>query len=207
MLEPITDLPEGVVGFEAVGEIGSEDYRDTLIPAIENHEGPVRLVYVLGERFTGYSGGAAWQDAKLGLDHHAKWSRAAIVSDLDWVRHLATMFGWMVPGHFALFPLADRDAAIAWAAGDEVTSTTEHTSTTPGTTQGPYPTLMRYQMLTPTAPLSPGAGMRVMPAPMPHVAATWAADPSGRHQWRWWDGTRWTDDVADGGVAGHDPLP
>lgn len=33
----------------------------------------------------------------------------------------------------------------------------------------------------------------------------WYADPTGRHQWRYWDGTAWTDQVADGGVVGQDP--
>ncbi|MET0728702.1 MAG: DUF2510 domain-containing protein [Acidimicrobiales bacterium] len=34
----------------------------------------------------------------------------------------------------------------------------------------------------------------------------WQADPSGRHDHRYWDGTQWTDDVADAGVAGTDPY-
>jgi len=34
----------------------------------------------------------------------------------------------------------------------------------------------------------------------------WHPDPSGRHQQRYWDGGRWTAWVADGGVAGRDPL-
>lgn len=118
MLEPIADLPDGVIGFEAVGEIHADDYRNTLIPALEASDGPVRLVYVLGNRFTGYSSGAGWQDAKLGLNHHGRWHRAAIVTDADWVRHMGTVFGWMVPGEFQVFPLAQRAAAIAWAAAD-----------------------------------------------------------------------------------------
>ena len=36
-------------------------------------------------------------------------------------------------------------------------------------------------------------------------AGQWAADPSGRHQYRWWDGTRWTEHVSSNGVAGIDP--
>jgi len=32
----------------------------------------------------------------------------------------------------------------------------------------------------------------------------WRADPSGRHQWRYWDGRAWTDHVADEGAAGVD---
>jgi Family of unknown function (DUF6529)/Protein of unknown function (DUF2510) len=34
----------------------------------------------------------------------------------------------------------------------------------------------------------------------------WHPDPTGRHEHRYWDGTAWSDDVADGGVAGHDSL-
>lgn len=34
----------------------------------------------------------------------------------------------------------------------------------------------------------------------------WHADPTGRHQHRFWNGGAWTDDVADNGVPGKDPL-
>ena len=51
-------------------------------------------------------------------------------------------------------------------------------------------------------------------APPPPVAAPtagpgapgWAADPYGRHQWRYWDGNRWTEQVADGSTQGTDPA-
>ena len=33
------------------------------------------------------------------------------------------------------------------------------------------------------------------------------ADPTGRHQSRYWDGARWTDYVADNGRESRDPLP
>ena len=36
--------------------------------------------------------------------------------------------------------------------------------------------------------------------------AAWAADPSGRHHHRYWDGTCWTEHVADAGVASVDPY-
>lgn len=38
-------------------------------------------------------------------------------------------------------------------------------------------------------------------------AAAWHPDPTGRHEHRWWDGSAWTDQVADGGVTASDPLP
>jgi hypothetical protein len=115
VFEPITGLPKGVVGFEAVGKVEAADYEGVLMPAIARsaEAGDVRLVLVLGDRFTGYAPGAMKEDA--GLVSHAKvWKRTALVSDLGWVAHLATAFGWMVPGKFKHFGLAEREAAIAW---------------------------------------------------------------------------------------------
>ncbi|WP_419919264.1 RDD family protein [Candidatus Poriferisocius sp.] len=36
--------------------------------------------------------------------------------------------------------------------------------------------------------------------------SAWENDPTGRHQYRWWDGEQWTDQVADDGVQKVDPL-
>jgi uncharacterized RDD family membrane protein YckC len=35
--------------------------------------------------------------------------------------------------------------------------------------------------------------------------ARWAPDPLGRHHYRYWDGTQWTEHVADNGVVSTDP--
>ncbi len=40
----------------------------------------------------------------------------------------------------------------------------------------------------------------------PSPAPGWYPDPLARHEHRYWDGATWTDDVADQGVAGSDPL-
>ena len=34
----------------------------------------------------------------------------------------------------------------------------------------------------------------------------WQPDPTGKHDHRYWDGTQWTENVADAGVAGVDPY-
>ena len=36
--------------------------------------------------------------------------------------------------------------------------------------------------------------------------AHWAVDPLGRHEHRYWDGTRWTDHVSDRGAVAVDPI-
>jgi hypothetical protein len=35
MINVLTGLPEGVIGFEASGKIAAEDYRDVVLPALE----------------------------------------------------------------------------------------------------------------------------------------------------------------------------
>jgi len=41
---------------------------------------------------------------------------------------------------------------------------------------------------------------------MSSTPANWYPDASGRHQLRYWDGSRWTEHVSDNGVAGVDPM-
>ena len=62
-----------------------------------------------------------WQDLKLGAEHLTNWKRIALVTDIDWMVHLTSLFGWMTPGELKHFLLADREAAIAQAAaGDSI---------------------------------------------------------------------------------------
>lgn len=36
--------------------------------------------------------------------------------------------------------------------------------------------------------------------------ASWRPDPAGRHQYRYWDGSGWTDQVSDDGIISTDPY-
>jgi uncharacterized RDD family membrane protein YckC len=40
---------------------------------------------------------------------------------------------------------------------------------------------------------------------MPENPPRWAPDPLGRHQYRYWDGSQWTEHVSDDGRVGTDP--
>ena len=118
MMKELSDLPAGVIGFEASGKIRAEDYRDVVLPALERAAatGEVRFVIVMRD-FGGMSGGALWQDLKVGFEHLRAWKRIALVTDIAWMRDLTSLFGWMTPGEVKTFPLAQQDEAIGWAAG------------------------------------------------------------------------------------------
>lgn len=36
--------------------------------------------------------------------------------------------------------------------------------------------------------------------------ANWYPDPSGRHEFRWWNGVHWTENVSSHGKQSTDPL-
>jgi len=118
MMKELSDLPAGVIGFEASGKIRAEDYRDVVLPALERAAatGEVRFVIVMRD-FDGMSGGAVWQDLKVGIEHLRAWKRIALVTDITWMRDLTSLFGWMTPGEVKTFALAQQDEAIAWVAG------------------------------------------------------------------------------------------
>lgn len=117
MIKELREMPPGVIGFEAAGKLKAEDYRDVVLPALEQAaaSGEVRFVIVMND-FDGMTGGALWQDLKLGVEHLRAWKRIALVTDIGWMHHLTDLFGWMTPGDTRTFPIAERDAAIAWAA-------------------------------------------------------------------------------------------
>ena len=119
MIQPLEDLPAGVIGFRAVGTIEASDYRDVLDPAIDAaiaDQGSVNLVVVMGDEFDRYSLGAMLEDAKLIGRPLSAWNRAAFVTNHDVLAGIATAFGGLVPGEFKVVSLVQQDAAVAWVA-------------------------------------------------------------------------------------------
>ena len=117
MIQMIPALPANVVGLVAKGEVTSEDYQEVLVPAVDTAletNDKVRLLYVMGADFEGYSGGAMWEDGKLGVEHLTRWERIAVVSDNAWIRHAVNVFGYLLPGEVKVFELEDEADASAW---------------------------------------------------------------------------------------------
>ena len=119
MIKLMEGLPENVVGFEAVGEVDAGDYKSTLDPAVDaalQSNDKLRLVYMLGDDFESYSGGAMWEDTKLGIGHWGAWEKIALVTDKDWVDDALKFLGWMVPGEIKVYPTDKLDDAKEWAS-------------------------------------------------------------------------------------------
>ncbi|MFF2773831.1 STAS/SEC14 domain-containing protein [Streptomyces sp. NPDC058052] len=117
MIKRLEGMPAGVIGFEASGKLSAEDYRDTVLPVLVEAAaaGEVRFLIVVRD-FDGMSGGALWQDLKVGVEHLRAWKRVALVTDIEWMTHVTSLFGWMTPGETRTFPLGGRDEAVAWVS-------------------------------------------------------------------------------------------
>jgi hypothetical protein len=124
MIERLTEMPPGTIGFRAAGEIEREDYDEVLVPELRRvleTGGGLRTLYVI-EDLDEIEPGALWADSKLGFDlgvrHHDAWVRSAIVTDIDWMARATRLFAWMVPGEARVFPRAELEQAKAWVAGE-----------------------------------------------------------------------------------------
>src|SRR4051794_41681177 len=101
-----SDMPPGVLGLEAVGDVERGDYERVILPSIESslaEHGKVRLVYVPGPEFDGYEGEAVWGDLKLGAQHPRGLERVAIVLDAGWGGPAVKMFSVLWSGHAKAF--------------------------------------------------------------------------------------------------------
>ena len=111
------DLPSDVVGIDARGLISSEDYRDTLEPLVadklKRHD-KLKMLLVAGPYFDGYSAGALWDDARFGFSHLTTFSKLALVTDHEWLRQAAKLFGTLMPTEVMVFSAGELAEARKW---------------------------------------------------------------------------------------------
>ena len=119
MLRPMTDVPVGTIGFEAVGEVEDDDWEDTVEPVLRREiaEGrQVRLLYLLGPEARDVEGDAMSADAGFRARHVTSFERVAVVSDEDWMRPALRALSFLLPGKAKGFHVRELDAAKTWLA-------------------------------------------------------------------------------------------
>lgn len=115
--EIIDGLPRDVVAVRAVGIITAQDYRDVLIPLVDGRlkeHDKLKLLLVMDDDYTTFSGDAAWEDTKFDLRHVRDFTRIALVTDVPWLVRTAKIFRPIVPCTFEVFPMEKLDEAKDW---------------------------------------------------------------------------------------------
>lgn len=97
------------------GQLQEADFH-VLAPRVEQvleHCASVRMLVQLSG-FQGWSPGAAWEDARLGIHHYADFERLAVVGDgarEEWVTRLSKLF---MLADVRFFEPGESDEALAW---------------------------------------------------------------------------------------------
>lgn len=119
MITEIKNMPNNVAGFRATGEITSDDYKNVVIPRINElvkEQGKINFLFLIDTDLKDFTAGAWLQDALLGLNHLLKWNRAAIVTDNEGAIKFTDAFSLVVPGEFKGFRKEELEIAILWTA-------------------------------------------------------------------------------------------
>ncbi len=115
------DLPDDVVGFSVHGVITARDYSERIVPLIQDKlkdHRKIKLIYRIGPDFKSMTPGAVWSDARVGIMHLTQFTKIAVVSDLDWIRHATRVFAPLIPGHVHVFSNDELQAAKTWISDD-----------------------------------------------------------------------------------------
>ena len=119
MLQLMNDLPENILGVSAEGKVTGKDYETILIPAVEvkfkTHK-KIRMLYQLGDSFSGFDFNAMLDDAKIGMKHLLSWEKVAMVSDHHLINTFAKFFGYLLPCEVRVFKNAELEEAKKWIA-------------------------------------------------------------------------------------------
>ena len=117
MIRIMSELPPGIVGFEARGKVTAQDYETIMMPEINrvaSGGGRLRVLYFLGPEFESFSVGAMFDDALIGVGRTPWWERGAVVTDKDWVHKAFGFFSAITPIQLRVFHNADLEAATKW---------------------------------------------------------------------------------------------
>ncbi len=120
MIEALEGFPDNVAAFAFHGKVTKADYDSVLIPGFEDKLARHKRVNVYYEITTGLGGldpGAIWADSRFGFAHYFDWDHCAIVSDMEWVEHVARffeLFGFLWPGRLRVFSEAEAEDARRW---------------------------------------------------------------------------------------------
>ena len=112
------------------------------------------------------------------------WQVVSIVAPGEIVAYLSRPVSVTATAPTPVQPTPASDS-VGWAATNTPASPSTFISPTPASASGSTPVATQ--------------------SAVPNVPADWYKDPAGRYEFRYWDGSKWTENVSRAGVMYKDP--
>ncbi|MBC8550985.1 MAG: STAS/SEC14 domain-containing protein [Candidatus Brocadiales bacterium] len=117
MIEIMTETEGSILAIKATEKLTTRDYEEVFIPKLDQLIrvfGKRKVVMFLADTFTGWEIGAAWDDAKFGLQHRNDFEKIALVGGPKWVEWTTKIGSHFVGGQVKTYDTSDIQAAISW---------------------------------------------------------------------------------------------
>ncbi|SJZ86699.1 STAS/SEC14 domain-containing protein [Sediminibacterium ginsengisoli] len=119
MITRITDVPDNMVAFHAVGKVDAADFETVVVPAVSElvkRTGELNYLMLIDTELSDFTAGAWFQDMLLGITKFTKWKRVAILTDSAAVNKFTDIFSIVAPGEFKGFRKEEFDLAVEWVS-------------------------------------------------------------------------------------------
>ena len=119
MIVKIENVPDNMVGFQAMGEVTKDDFEKKVLPevkALVERTGKLNYLMVIDTALQNFTAGAWFQDTLMGLKNIATWNRTAILSDSESLKSFTNIFSAIVPGEFRGFSTDQLEIAVVWVS-------------------------------------------------------------------------------------------
>ena len=118
MIEIMSETEGNILVVKATEKLTARDYEEVFIPKINQliqEYRKVRVVVFLAENFSGWEIGAAWDDARFGIQHRNDFEKMAVVGGSKWVKWATKISSHFMDGQVATYDISDFQDAVTWA--------------------------------------------------------------------------------------------
>ncbi|HYW91247.1 MAG TPA: STAS/SEC14 domain-containing protein [Gammaproteobacteria bacterium] len=115
MIEVMPQSRGAILALKASGQLTDADYREVLIPRLEEiigRYGKARLLLELDGH--GWEPRAAWDDARFGLKHRHDFEKMGVVGGPAWAAWVLALAPLLVDGEIRNFSQEEHQEALDW---------------------------------------------------------------------------------------------
>ena len=117
MIEIVPTQSEDLLELRITAPVTADDYKTTLIPALDAaiaRSERVRMLAIFDAKVSDYTFGAMLEDARMGLKHWRGFDRIAVVGASGALRHAIGAFAVLMPCPVMTFDAGQEDDARRW---------------------------------------------------------------------------------------------